>query len=67
MELWLVVYHASEADRQQIYEQELALMQAFPGLGLDTRLIDRAEVDPLTVVDLTNVDAFLRFPARAIA
>lgn len=62
LEVWLVVYQASEADRQQIYEHELALMQAFPELGLDTYLIDRTEVDPLTTVDLTTVDAFLRFP-----
>jgi hypothetical protein len=62
LEMWLVVYRASTTDRQQIYEHELALMQAFPGLGLDTHLIDRAEVDPLTTVDLTAVDAFLRFP-----
>lgn len=62
LEVWLVVYHASAVDRQQIYEHELALMRAFPGLGLNTHLIDRAEVDPLTTVDLTAVDAFLRFP-----
>jgi hypothetical protein len=62
VEVWLVVYQASEADRQQIYREELGLMQAFPGLGLDTHLIDRTEVDPLTIVDLMAVDAFLRFP-----
>lgn len=62
LEVWLVVYRASEADRRQIYEHELALMQTFPELGLNTYLIDRTEVDPLTTVDLTTVDAFLRFP-----
>jgi hypothetical protein len=62
LEIWLVIYQASAADRKLIYEEELALMQDFPGLGLDTHLIDRAEVDPLTIVDLTVVDAFLRFP-----
>ena len=62
LEVWLVVYRAGAADRKQIYEEELGLMQAFPGLGLDTHLIDRTEVDPLTIVDLTAVDAFLRFP-----
>ena len=62
LEVWLVVYRANATDRQQIYKHELALMRAFPDLGLDTRLIDRAEVDPLTAVDLTAVDTFLRFP-----
>ncbi len=65
LELWLIIYRATEADRQQIYEQELALMQAFPGLGLDIRLIDRSQVDPVKTIDLTSVDAFLRFP-RAV-
>jgi hypothetical protein len=62
LEVWLVVYQASAAEREQIFAQELALMQAFPNIGLDTHLIDRAEVAPSTAVDLTTVDAFLRFP-----
>lgn len=62
LEIWLVVYHATEADREQIYDHELALMQDFPSLGVDTYLLDRSEVDPVKVVDLTAVDAFLRFP-----
>lgn len=67
LEVWLVVYRATEADREQIYHHERALMQAFPGLGLDTRLIDRSEVDPIEAVDLTAMDAFLRFPRPAHA
>lgn len=67
LEVWLVVYRASEADRDQIYEHERALMQALPGLGLDVRLIDRSEVDPGEAVDLAAVDAFLRFPRPAHA
>lgn len=67
LQVWLIVNRASEAEREQIYEQELALMQAFPDLGLDTHLIDRSQVDPLETVDLSNVDAFLRFPRLAHA
>jgi hypothetical protein len=67
LEIWLVVYHATEADREQIYNHELALMQVFPGLGVDIYLLDRSEVDPVEVVDLTAVDAFLRFPRSAYA
>lgn len=65
--VWLVVYQASAAEREQIFAQELALMQAFPDLGIDTHLIDRSESDPAAIVDLTSVDAFLRFsrPAHA--
>lgn len=67
LEVWLIVNHAAEAERAQIYEHELALMQTFPNLGLDTHLIDRSEIDPLEAIDLTAVDAFLRFsrPAHA--
>jgi hypothetical protein len=67
LEVWLIVYRATEADREQIYNHERALMQTFPGLGVDTRLIDRSEVDPVEAVDLAAVDAFLRFsrPAHA--
>lgn len=67
LEMWLIVYRATEADREQIYNHELSLMQAFPGLGVDTHLIDRSEVDPVEAVDLTAVDAFLRFPRSAHA
>jgi hypothetical protein len=67
LEVWLVVNRVTETNRKQIYAQELAVMQAFPGLGLDTRLIDRTEIDPGEVVDLTTVDAFLRFPRLAYA
>ena len=65
--VWLVVNGASEADRECIYDQEWALMQAFPGLGLDLHLLDRQEMDPETVTDLEPVDVFLRFshPAHA--
>jgi hypothetical protein len=62
LEVWLIVNRATEAEREQIYEHELALMQAFSDLGLDTHLIDRSDGDPLEAVDLTAVDAFLRFP-----
>ncbi len=62
LDVWLVVYRATETDREQIYAQEIALIQAFPGLGLDVHLIDRSEVNPTDAVDLTAVDAFLRFP-----
>jgi len=61
LDVWLIVYQATEADREQIYAQEIALMQTFPGLGLDVRLIDRSEINPTEAVDLTAVDAFLRF------
>ena len=64
LDVWLVIYRATEADREQIYAQEIALLQAFPGLGLDVRLIDRSEVNPTDAVDLTAVDVFLRFPHR---
>jgi len=67
LEMWLIVYRATEADREQIYNHERSLMQTFPGLGLDTHLLDRSEVDPIEVVDLTAVDAFLRFPRSAHA
>jgi hypothetical protein len=60
--VWLVVNKATEADREQIYAQELALMQVHPGLALDTHLIDRSEVNLIDVIDLSAVDAFLRFP-----
>lgn len=62
LDVWLVINQASEANREKIYEQELAVMQAFPGMGLDTHLIDRAEIDPNEAIDLMMVDAFLRFP-----
>lgn len=61
LEVWLVVNGATEADRERIYEQEWALMQAFPGLGLDVHLLDRQEIDPNLVTDLERVDVFLRF------
>jgi len=65
--VWLVVNGASEADRERIYDQEWALMQAFPGLGLDVHLLDRQEIDPAAVTDLEHVDVFLRFPSLAHA
>jgi hypothetical protein len=67
LEVWLVVYQASADDRQSIFAQELALMHSFPGLGVDTHLIDRAEAESSLPVDLSTVDAFLRFtrPAHA--
>jgi hypothetical protein len=65
--VWLVVNGATEADRERIYEQELTLMQAFPGLGLDVHLLDRQETDPKTITDLEQVDVFLRFPQLAHA
>ncbi len=67
LKVWLVVCRATEADREQIYNHERALMQTFPGLGVDTRLIDRSEVDPIEAVDLAAVDVFLRFPRPAYA
>lgn len=67
LDVWLIVYDATEADREQIYNHEQVLMQTFPGLGLDTRLIDRSKVDPIEAVDLRAVDAFLRFPRSAYA
>lgn len=62
LDVWLVINQASEANREEIYEQELAVMQTFPGMGLDIHLIDRAEIDPDEAIDLMLVDAFLRFP-----
>ena len=62
LDVWLVINQASEANREEIYRHELAIMQAFPGIGLDIRLIDRAEIDPNETIDLMMVDAFLRFP-----
>lgn len=44
LEVWLVLHGATEADRERIYEQEWALMEAFPGLGLDVHLLDRQAV-----------------------
>lgn len=41
-------------------------MQAFPGLGLDVHLLDRQEIDPEMVVNLEDVDVFLRFPQPAV-
>jgi len=67
LDVWLIVYHATEADREQIYHHERAFLQAFPGLGLDTRLIDRSEIDPIEAVDLAAADVFLRFPRPAYA
>jgi len=61
LDVWLVVNQATESDREQIYSQELAVLQAFPGLGLDTRIVDRAKVD-LIDIDLMSMDMFLRFP-----
>ena len=65
--VWLVLNGATEADRERIYDQEWALMQVFPGLGLDVRLLDYQEADPATVADLEHVDVFLRFPVLAHA
>lgn len=62
LDVWLILNQATEEDREQIYKHELALMQAFPGLGLDTRLIERTDVDVEESIDLTTVDVFLRFP-----
>ncbi len=67
LEVWLVLNGATEADRERIYEQEWALMQAFPGLGLDVHLLDRQEVNLETAIDLDHVDVFLRFPEAAHA
>jgi hypothetical protein len=41
-------------------------LQAFPDLGIDTHLIDRAEADPANVIDLTTVDAFLCFASAKV-
>jgi hypothetical protein len=65
LEVWLVVYQASAAEREQIFTQELALMKAFPDIGIDTHLIERTEAEPSAIVDLTTVDAFLRFSRTA--
>jgi hypothetical protein len=65
--VWLVVNGTTEADRERIYEQEWALMQDFPGLGLDVHLLDCQETDPQTVADLEQVDVFFRFPHLAHA
>lgn len=62
LEVWLVVNQATEEDRKQIFTQELAVLQAFPGLGLDTRMVDRAEADVNEKIDLLSMDMFLRFP-----
>jgi hypothetical protein len=67
LEVWLIVYQLSPAARKEIFAQELALMQAFPGLGIDTHLIDRAAGDSLASIDLTSVDAFLRFSRPSYA
>ena len=62
MDVWLVVNQATEEDRNQIFTQELSVLQAFPGLGLDTRMVDRAQVDVNEAIDLLSMDMFLRFP-----
>lgn len=58
LEVWLVVNQATEEDRKQVFMQELAVLQAFPGLGLDTRMVDRAEADVNEKIDLLNVFRF---------
>lgn len=67
LDIWLVVNAATETDRERIYEQEWALMQAFPGLGLDVHLLDRQEINPEMVANLEQVDVFLRLPQPAHA
>jgi hypothetical protein len=67
LEVWLVVHQLSPAARKEIFAQELALMQAFPGLGIDTHLIDRAAGDSLATIDLASGDAFLRFSRPSYA
>jgi hypothetical protein len=62
LQFWLIVHKSTEVEREQIYAQELGLMQSYPGLALDTHLIDRFEADPAKIVDLSAVDVFLRFP-----
>lgn len=62
LQFWLIVHKSTEVEREQIYAQELALMQSYPGLALDTHFIDRSEADPTEIVDLSAVDVFLRFP-----
>lgn len=62
LEVWLVVNGATSTDRERIFEQEWALMQAFPGFGLDVHLLDRQETDPNMVTNLEHADVFLRFP-----
>jgi len=62
LDVWLIVNRATESDRNQIYTQEMAILQAFPGLGLDTRMVDRSQVDLAESIDLMSMDMFFRFP-----
>lgn len=59
-EVWLVANQTTVADRELIYDQEWALMQKFPQLGFDFRLIDRSQSD--TTISLDDADFSLRLP-----
>jgi hypothetical protein len=61
-DVWVVADDTTVTDREQIYDQEWALMQQFPDLGFDFRLVDRAQSAPTEMVNLDSVDIFLRFP-----
>jgi hypothetical protein len=66
-DIWIVADATTAADREQIYDREWALMQQFPGLGFDFRLLDRAQSVSGDLVDLDNADLFLRLPRFAYA
>jgi len=61
-DVWIIANNTTEADRDQIYDQEWSLMQQFPGLGVNFYLVDRSEVDPAAMINLDDADFFLRFP-----
>ncbi len=60
-DIWIVVNNTAVADRERIYDQEWGLMQQFPNLGFDFRLIDRTQSALTDLVDLGDADLFMRF------
>jgi len=61
-DVWIVAENTTPTDREQIYDQELALMRQYPSLNFDFRLVDQALTGPADLVDLADSDLFLRLP-----